>query len=138
MNQFQKIIDSFSLKNTLNPKVWENPKDPKKATMVPKVRKALMRIAEEFIDDLGEDVCVILPLYLYDHSGITMNTTGFSCPWDSGQVGWVFVSKKKVREEYGVKRITESLVEKVTEILKGEVKTYDMYLTGELYEEEYE
>ena len=67
-----------------------------------------------------------------------MNTTGFSCPWDSGQVGWVFVSKKKVREEYGVKRITESLVEKVTEILKGEVKTYDMYLTGELYEEEYE
>ena len=27
---------------------------------------------------------VILPLYLYDHSGITMNTTGFSCPWDSG------------------------------------------------------
>ena len=23
---------------------------------------------------------VILPLYLYDHSGITMNTTGFSCP----------------------------------------------------------
>lgn len=58
MNQFQKIINSFSLKDTLNPKVWENPKDPKKATMVPKVRKALMRIAEEFIDDLGEDVFV--------------------------------------------------------------------------------
>ena len=30
-----------------------------------------------------EDV-IALPLYLYDHSGITMNTTGFSCPWDSG------------------------------------------------------
>ena len=30
---------------------------------------------------------LMLPLYLYDHSGITMNTTGFSCPWDSGQVG---------------------------------------------------
>ena len=24
---------------------------------------------------------LMLPLYLYDHSGITMNTTGFSCPW---------------------------------------------------------
>lgn len=23
---------------------------------------------------------LMLPLYLYDHSGITMNTTGFSCP----------------------------------------------------------
>ena len=58
MNNSQKILDSFSIKDTLNPKVWENPEDPKKATMVPKVRKALMRIAEEFIEDLGEDVFV--------------------------------------------------------------------------------
>jgi hypothetical protein len=58
MNNSQKILDSFSIKDTLNPKVWENSEDPKKATMVPKVRKALMRIAEEFIEDLGEDVFV--------------------------------------------------------------------------------
>jgi hypothetical protein len=58
MNNSQKILDSFSIKDTLNPKVWENPEDPKKATIVSKVRKALMRIAEEFIDDLGEDVFV--------------------------------------------------------------------------------
>ena len=38
------------------------------------------------------DGMVILPLYLYDHSGITMNTCGFSCPWDSGQVGWIYAS----------------------------------------------
>ena len=38
--------------------------------------------------------CVILPLYLYDHSGIRMNTSGFHCPWDSGQVGFIFVSAK--------------------------------------------
>ena len=85
-----------------------------------------------------EDVCVILPLYLYDHSGITMSSSPFSCRWDSGQVGWYFVSKKKVREEYGVKKITQSLIDKVTEVLESEVKTYDMYLTGELYAEEYE
>ena len=36
------------------------------------------------------DGFVFLPLYLFDHSGITMNTSGFSCPWDSGQVGWIF------------------------------------------------
>ena len=85
-----------------------------------------------------EDVCVILPLYLYDHSGITMSSSPFSCRWDSGQVGWYFVSKKKVREGYGVKKITQSLIDKVTEVLESEVKTYDMYLTGELYAEEYE
>jgi len=80
-----------------------------------------------------ENVCVILPLYLYDHSGITMNTTGFSCPWDSGQVGYVFVSKEKVRKEYGVKRITKKVIEQVTNVLVGEVSTYDQYLTGDVY-----
>lgn len=58
MDKFQQIINSFSLKKTLNPKVWENPNDPKVATMVPKVRKALLKISEEFIDDLGDDVFV--------------------------------------------------------------------------------
>jgi len=58
MNNTQKILNSFSIKDSLNPKVWENPKDPKNATIVPKVRKALMRIAEEFIDELGEDIFV--------------------------------------------------------------------------------
>jgi predicted nucleotidyltransferase len=58
MKNSQKILNSFLIKDTLNPKVWENPEDPKKATLVPKVRKALMRIAEEFVDDLGEDVFV--------------------------------------------------------------------------------
>jgi hypothetical protein len=58
MSNFEKILHSFSIKETLNPKVWENSEDPKKATMISKVRKALLRIAEEFIDDLGDDVFV--------------------------------------------------------------------------------
>jgi hypothetical protein len=58
MNSFQKILDSFSVKSTLNPKIWENANNAKKATMKPKVQKALMRIAEEFIEYLGEDVFV--------------------------------------------------------------------------------
>ena len=58
MSNFEKILHSFSIKETLNPKVWENSEDPKRAKMIPKVRKALERIAAEFIDDLGEDVFV--------------------------------------------------------------------------------
>lgn len=58
MSVTKKIIDSFSVRDSLNPKVWENPKDPNKATMVPKVREALLRIAEEFIDYLGDDIFV--------------------------------------------------------------------------------
>ena len=81
----------------------------------------------------NENVCVILPLYLYDHSGITMSTSPFGCNWDSGQVGWIFVSKEKVRKEYNVKRITQEVIDKVTQCLESEVKTYDQYLTGEVY-----
>jgi predicted nucleotidyltransferase len=58
MSNAQKILNSFSVKETLNPKVWEDFESAETATMKPKVRKALMRISEEFIDDLGDDVFV--------------------------------------------------------------------------------
>jgi len=76
---------------------------------------------------------VWLPLYLYDHSGITMNTTGFSCPWDSGQVGYIFVERDKILKEYGVKRITKAIREKVVDVLRAEVTEYDYHLTGQVY-----
>lgn len=72
-------------------------------------------------------------LYLYDHSGITMNTSGFSCPWDSGKVGYIYVSKEKVRKEYGWKNITKSRREKIEGYLDGEVETFDQYLRGDVY-----
>lgn len=76
---------------------------------------------------------IVLPLYLYDHGGITMNTTGFSCPWDSGQVGWIYVTREKVREEYGCKRVSKKMVKRIKGYLRNEVETYDQYLTGDVY-----
>jgi len=58
MKNFQKILDSFSVQKILNPKVWETPDEPKSAKMKDKVRKGLLKIAEKFIDDLGEDIFV--------------------------------------------------------------------------------
>jgi hypothetical protein len=81
-------------------------------------------LKEGIIKNEGE--VVILPLYLYDHSGITISTSPFDCRWDSGQVGFIFVSKHKIKKE----GIDET---KVEEYLKGEVKMYDQYLTGEVY-----
>src|SRR3990167_995153 len=48
---------------------------------------------KDFQEQITEEAHVILPLYLYDHSGLAINTTGFHCPWDSGQVGFIYVSK---------------------------------------------
>lgn len=78
------------------------------------------------------DDIISLPLYLYDHSGLTMNTTGFSCPWDSGKVGFIFVTLAKVRSEYGVSKVGKALRAKVKEYLKGEVRDYDTWLRGDV------
>lgn len=90
-------------------------------------------------DELKNDIVktekagVILPLYLYDHGGLAINTTGFSCPWDSGQIGFIFVSKEKILYEYGGKKVTQKLKDKVENFLKGEVEAYNKYLSGEVY-----
>jgi hypothetical protein len=73
---------------------------------------------------------VLLSLYLYDHSGITMSTAPFSCPWDSGQVGWIYVTADKIKQEY---RSDPDAAKRAEEYLKGEVETYDQYLRGEVY-----
>lgn len=88
-----------------------------------------MEELQELVQKMGD--MVILPLYLYDHSGITMNTAGFSCPWDSGQVGWIYADKEAIRKEYG--EVTPESLEKAEKLLEGEVKDYDYYLTGQCY-----
>jgi hypothetical protein len=77
--------------------------------------------------------CLYLPVYIYDHSGITINTTGFHCPWDSGQFGFIYVAKEKVRSEYSVKRISKKLRSRIYDYLRAEIETYDNYLTGAVY-----
>jgi len=69
------------------------------------------------------------PLYMYDHSGITISLSPFSCPWDSGQVGWVFVTKTAAVKEFG-RKVTK---EKVYGIIQSEVNWLDLYLKGEVY-----
>ena len=86
---------------------------------------------ESFLEEIGD--AIVLPLYIYDHSGITMNTTGFSCPWDSGQVGFIYVTLEDVRKEYGWKRITKDRRARIEGYLRNEVNTFDMYLRGEVY-----
>ena len=72
-----------------------------------------------------------MPLYLYDHSGITISTGSFSCPWDSGQVGWVYADRKMIEEEYG--KCDKNSMTRTREVLELEVNTYDDFLTGQCF-----
>ena len=88
-----------------------------------------MKMAE--LLETAQKYNVMLPLYLYDHSGITMNTRGFSCPWDSGMVGWIYADYDMIKKEYG--EVTPETLEKARDLLESEVKEYDYYLTGQCY-----
>jgi hypothetical protein len=70
---------------------------------------------------------------MYDHSGIILSTNPFKCRWDSGQVGWIFVTKEKLRKEFGVRRITKKIKEKAREILAEEVNVYSDYIEGNVF-----
>lgn len=85
---------------------------------------------------------VYLPLYLYDHSGITMNTGEFSCRWDSGQVGYIYTDKNTILEVKGRMKSDKGNYIQITDRnwkeaayqwLESEVETYDMFITGEVY-----
>jgi hypothetical protein len=80
-----------------------------------------------------ENPAVILPLYMYDHSGISISTSPFGCRWDSGQIGFVLVSKKQALEEFGGVRVSSKKKVKIESIIEAEVETYTQYVEGEVY-----
>ncbi len=74
---------------------------------------------------------IILPVYIYEHSGITISTSPFNDRWDSGQLGWIYASHEKVVEEYG--DLSEESIKQATEYLKNEIEILDQYCTGSVY-----
>ena len=90
----------------------------------------------EWVKENKNNISVMLPLFLYDHSGISMSTGQeypFNDMWDSGQVGWIFVTKEDVKKEFLCKIVSAKMKEKVTKILRQEVETYNDFLTGNVY-----
>jgi hypothetical protein len=81
---------------------------------------------QDLIDwiEANKETIYYLPLYTYEHGNITISTTPFSCRFDSGQVGFIFINKEKAEKE-GITEPYEALV--------NEVKTYDQYISGETY-----
>lgn len=76
---------------------------------------------------------IYLPVYAYIHGGVALNTTGFSCPWDSGMSGIIYMSKDDIRSQFNKKRISPKLYNQVLDILRGEIDIYNKYLNGDVY-----
>lgn len=88
---------------------------------------------KEWADNELPKNIVALPVYMYDHGGITLSTGAFNCQWDSGQLGFIYVKKEDLRKEYEVKRVSQKLVEDVERVLEREIELYSVYLSETSY-----
>lgn len=80
---------------------------------------------------------VILPLYLYDHSGLRIKVGSFKgllsqghAEFDSGMVGFIYITKEEAKKEWGNSRYYLKAAEKY---LRARVNEYDQYLSGDVY-----
>lgn len=100
---------------------------------------------EDFIDYLktkeGKEA-IVLPVYAYEHGNITIKTGPFSCPWDSGQIGWIYCTKQEAKKEWGINldgkdpnrgKGTRNYRKACEKYLKARINEYDQYLTGDVY-----
>ena len=83
-----------------------------------------------------EEQILILPIWIYDHSGISLSCGAevqwpYNDKWDSAQVGWIYVTKQEFVSNTG--NTDEDWKPTATAILKAEVQTYSEYLEGAVY-----
>jgi len=91
---------------------------------------------ETYLIDKEKAIC-ILPLYMYDHSGISIKVGSFQglglsqghAEFDSGQIGFIYTTKEQLNK-MGLKRKSKKQIEKY---LLNEVETYNKYVTGDCY-----
>lgn len=81
---------------------------------------------------------VVLPVFAYIHSGITITTNTdrnypFNCPWDSGQCGVIIAPIEKILKNFIMQGITPGLKDRARTVLADEIKTFDQYLRGDIY-----
>lgn len=83
----------------------------------------------EWAADRADVILAILPLFLYDHGGLVLRCGAFGDPFDSGQVGFVYIDKK-TSDTMGYEDLSTAEYEA---ILRQEIQTYNHYLSGEVY-----
>lgn len=71
----------------------------------------------------NEKPLVIKPVFMLDHSGLSLSTKPFSCSCDSGQVGWVFVPASSGLSQ-----------EQAESALEAELDTYRAYVEGDMHD----
>lgn len=92
-----------------------------------------LEVEEYLMIERGAVIC--LPLYLIDHSGLRLNTSGYRSidpqGWDWGLVGFIYTTIAEIDEWYG--NHDQETIKKAEEQLRQEVDIYDKFISGQVY-----
>lgn len=94
---------------------------------------------KEYVKEMGERL-ITIPIRMYDHSGLGFARGGtikaesypYNCPWDSGLIGYAYVTKEQVWDEFG-KPSTRNRQKQILALLDSELEVYEAYLNGNVY-----
>lgn len=81
------------------------------------------------------DRFILLPVYMYDHLGLALSLSPFSCQWDSGQVGHMIAPLESLKSEYSVpaKNWTGLFKRWALHAAKSELKQYEQFVSGDAW-----
>ncbi|MBE0574152.1 hypothetical protein IH575_04590, partial [Candidatus Dojkabacteria bacterium] len=84
------------------------------------------------------DIAFIVPVYMYDHGSLSFHV-GYNRPypfndrWDSGMVGFAFVTKSMVKNVFGWQRVSDKRKQWLLDYMRAEMETYQYYANGQVY-----
>lgn len=74
---------------------------------------------------------IILPVYMYEHSGVAFSTGSFGDPWDSGQIGFIWCNEDDIKS--GGLDVNEESLKIVEKCLVSELAVYEAWVNGSCY-----
>ena len=102
-----------------DPQEWRTEKLRELAKKRPGVKKA--------------DLMFEYPVYAYIHSGVVLAMSPFSCQWDSGQSGVIYMSRADAAQWFQRKFKDPELESLVKPMLKSTLETFNQFISGEVY-----
>ena len=136
-------INIYSDLSDRSPREWDNfseiaiPKASKWAIGDVELSCEVCRKGKDYVEKMlieNYGALLIKPLYIFEHTGVCIRTTPFNDLWDSGFLGFVYTTNKRLANMMGInEKITKSVLDKVEKYIEQEVDMLSKYMNGECY-----
>jgi len=74
-----------------------------------------------------------MPVYMYSHSGVTLASTPFGNPWDSGKVGYAIIREENAKKCWGWETIGKKEEEVIQKALSNFIQVMAWWMEGSVY-----